>query len=76
MTLDRMPKNIEEAASARCLCGHEFDAEELVAKELVTYHGDEEPTKFVCPQCQRNLTIEETVQRTYEVKEKEEQTKP
>jgi len=46
-------------------CGYQFDPDEQ--RDHVTVWGDDEPKDDECPECQAELTIDETVTREFEV---------
>ena len=49
----------------RCSCGYDFDLEDM--HDLITYWGEDGPKTVECCNCERTLTIEEHVERTYTV---------
>lgn len=61
---------MREAREVKCpKCGYVFDGEDL-GSELITYWAEAGPVESECPSCQAELMIEESVERTYEVKVK------
>jgi len=71
MDIEKQLEQIRRETEARCpKCNHLFDGEELGDNGLITFWAEDGPQEVECPNCEAMLVIEESVSRTYEVKEK------
>ena len=66
--LDREMARMQANREIRCPnCNYLYDCEDTA--HHISYHGDREPQRADCPNCEHPFMVDECVERTFEVME-------